>query len=573
MPFVANESDRVKIKAAARNEDGSLVNPPASVTSIADQRAKGKGKVPLEAPDLTDTSKPSTELFYTDYFEGLDDYRVGGVVDRAKGTVDRRAYAWAVDDFGAFWRVLSQEQIKNHALRWLRSRFPGKSKDGIAVSCVDSMFTMCSFDPKQSLPRPTDKKVTILPVKNAYLFIQPDGTILAKQPDMRHGVTHAVPAEIDWSRVDANGIYTPHDVPKDSAWGSYLDLFMSDSSARQLLQECTGASLLSTNFEKGFLLVGGGSNGKSTYLNVLTAFHPKHESMPLGQLEKDYELWKLSQGTTLAISSENVKYIGRGSEQILKSLISRDLISARKPFGDPISFRNQAFFVAASNEVIQFSDRTKGLTTKLAVIPFLGFKDRTAKGAIRDFDQRVVGSSQEMGVVLDWALLGVVRLRQQGDQFSTLTDEALEAAKAIRIDGDSLVRYLVDVDLRLEPTVGTSKDAIYTDYAQTMLNDNNRPVSKAEFWRGVREFVRTELDGDIEEAQPSGGSRYASRVSRIVNLSVRGVKPMNHRWKGAAGLVTPPPIQVRPMDPSPVEFIDGEPDTAWDLAMAGIGEI
>lgn len=541
--------------------------------SKAAEKRKAAKVTPGNAAETDEDVKPSTELHYIKHFEAQWDYRVGGVVDRAKCTVDRRAYEWVSDEYGAFWRVMSHEQITNHAIRWLRSRFPGKSKGGIAESCVDSMFTMCSFDPAQSLPRPSDKKVTILPVKNAYLFIQPDGTILAKQPDMSYGITHAVPAEIDWKRVDANGVYTPREVPKESMWGSYLNLFMSDLSARRLLQECTGASLLSTNFERAFMLVGGGSNGKSTYLNVLTAFHPKHEAMPLGNLDKEYELWKLAQGTTLAISSENVKFIGREAEQIWKSLISRDLISARKPFGDPVSFRSQAFFVAACNEAIQFSDRTKGLSTKVTVIPFLGFKDRTAKGAIRDFDQVVVGSSQEMAVVLDWALLGVVRLRQQGDQFSELSDEALEAAKAIRIEGDSLVRYLVDVDLRMEPAVGTPKDAIYDDYVQTMLDDNNKPVSKAEFWRGLREFVRSELEGELEEAQPSGGTRFAKRVSRIVNVSIRGVKPMDHRWKGAPAVVMPPLVEVRPLAPSPVAFVDGEPDTAWDKAMDGIGEI
>jgi hypothetical protein len=550
-----------------------VVKGPINVRAMPSNiNAKAKGdekKITVLVPDLSDTSKPSTELFYCDYFEGLADYRVGGVIDQATCETERRVYRWTDDHQGAFWRLQTEAQNRNHVSQWLRKRFPGKVKTVNAKSCVETMLDLLSFEPEQALKRDQNRKVTILPLKNAYLFIEKDGTVRAEKPNREASITHVVPAEIDWSRVDARGIYTPSSVPAESAWGSYLDLFMSNMSIRNLLQEATGASLLSTNFERGFMLVGTGSNGKSTYLNVLRAFHPLNTDLPLDKLDSEYNLAKLSKGQTLATSSENVQYIGRSGEQILKSVISRDLISAREPYEGVQCFRSKATLFWACNKPTQFSDRTKGLGTKIEIIPFLGFKNRENKGAIRDFDGVVVGDSRELAVVLDWALLGAARLRKQGDQFSKLEDEALEAAKNIKVESDPLMQYFIDVELRSETAFATSKDAIFADYEQTTIDGRNKPVSKGEFWRAAREFVQAELNGIYEEMQPAGGSRYAKRQSRVCNLTVRGIQPAVWTWKGHPVPVPSQATAPAVLTQKPV-FVDAKPDPEWDEAMTDI---
>jgi phage/plasmid-associated DNA primase len=276
----------------------------------------------------------------------------------------------------------------------------------------------------------------------------------------------------------------------------------------------------------------------------LTALHPRHMSLSLKKLEGEFNLAKLGQGVTLAMSSENPSFIGPDAEEVLKALISRDIISARDPHQPLSSFRPRATWFFSCNKAIQFTDRSKGLQSKLQIIPFMGYKDRRAKGVVRDFDRKVTRNARELGVLLDWALIGAVRLRKQDDQFSELPETAASVVKTVRIEADPVSSYLYQVDLQLETACETSKEAIYDDYVKFADKDNAKAVRSQEFWRAVKEYAQRELGGELLERQPSGGSRYGKRVGRTVNVSITGLQPTGWHWE--TGTKVAPPVP--PMD-------------------------
>lgn len=493
----------------------------------------------------SDPKGPTIEVLFAEHFEMQQRLKLGGVLDEFTGEVERKVYEWQEGPRGSYWRVMSDTRARSVTGRWMRTQHPNKARSSTAASCLASMMDWLSDNQFCTIRQPSpDDDVAIMPVRNAYLYIERDGTIRAKKPNKAAGITYVVPAEIDWSRVDADGIYTPQEPPADSAWGSYLDLFMSDLGVRQLLQEATGSSLLPTTFERGFMLVGSGSNGKSTFLNALTALHPRHMSLSLKKLEGEFNLAKLGQGVTLAMSSENPSFIGPDAEEILKALISRDIISARDPHQPLSSFRPRATLFFACNKAIQFTDRSKGLQSKLQIIPFMGYKNRRGQGVVRDFDRKVTRNARELGVLLDWALIGAVRLRKQDDQFSELPETAASVVKTVRIEADPVSSYLYQVDLQLETACETSKEAIYDDYVKFADKDNAKPVRSQEFWRAVKEYVQRELGGELLERQPSGGSRYGKRVGRTVNVSITGLQPTGWHWE--TGTKVAPPVP--PMD-------------------------
>lgn len=487
---------------------------------------------------------PTIEMLFAQHFEKQQRWKLGGVLDEHTGEVERKVYEWMEGPRGCYWRVMSDVRARSLTTRWMGTQHPNKARSSTAASCLTTMMDMLSDDERCTIHQPSpDDDVAIMPVRNAYLYIERDGTIRAKKPTMGAGITYVVPAEIDWARVDADGIYTPQEPPAGSAWGSYLDLFMSDLGVRQLLQEATGSSLLPTTFERGFMLVGSGSNGKSTFLNALTALHPRHMSLSLKKLEGEFNLAKLGQGVTLAMSSENPSFIGPDAEEVLKALISRDIISARDPHQPLSSFRPRATLFFACNKAIQFTDRSKGLQTKLQIIPFMGYKNRRGQGVVRDYDKKVTKNAKELGVLLDWALIGAARLRQQDDQFSELPEAAAAVVKTVRIEADPVSSYLCQVDLQLETACESSKEAIYDDYVAMADRDNAKAVRSQEFWRAVKEYVQRELGGELQERQPSGGARYGKRVGRTVNVSIMGLQPTGWHWDTGVKLANPlPPV-------------------------------
>lgn len=530
MPFVSNESDCVKTETAARNADGSLVNPPASVTSIAEQRAKGKGKgkVPLEAPDVEACIKPTPELSYADYFAGRDDLRVGGAID-LQGTVERKFYEWHDEPAtGQFWKIMTDDRARNLAVNWLKKHVPNKGRSSLGQSCVDTTMDLFCFDPTQAVAQSTTKDV-VMPVLGAYLHIKADGTIVAHKPTKEAGMTHCVPAKFDWSRVGADGIYQPRPVDPESAFGKYLDLFMADHDVRNLLQEAVGSSLLPTAFEKGFMLTGGGSNGKSTLLHLLRTLHPRNFALTLDKLDSEFSMGNLP-GMTLALSTESAPFIGIKAEQRIKALISRDPIAVREPFKPETTVVPRASVWFACNKPIRFVDRTYGLTSKIVTIPFLGFKSRTSDSVILDYHRTITDSETEMTQLLDWALEGAARLRRQGNRFSELPEAAVAVAEAHRLETDPLYAYFMEVDLRIEARAECSKAEIYADYVGSMHTSENRPVSSAEFWRAVRDHVKKAEGADLLERQPAGGARNAKRLPRMVNVSIHGVKSDVYEW-------------------------------------------
>ena len=539
MPFLSNDVDRVKALAEAKDGHGNLKNPPAQpapVASIAEQRAKGKGtskgKEPLVAPDVEERIKPTPELCYADYFAGRDDLRVGGAIDR-QGTVERKFYEWNDDQrSGQFWKVMNDDRARNIAVTWLKRNVPNKGRSSLGQSCVETTMDLYCFDSEQSISQ-RDHKDVVMPVLGAYLHIKADGTIVAHKPTKEAGMTHCVPAKFDWSRVGADGIYTPRSVDPNSAFGKYLDLFMADLEVRQLLQEAVGSSLLPTAFEKGFMLTGGGSNGKSTLLHLLRTLHPRNFALSLDKLDSEFSMGNLP-GMTLALSTESAPFIGIKAEQRIKALISRDPIAVREPFKPEITVVPRCSVWFACNKPIRFVDRTYGLTSKIVTIPFLGFKSRTSDSVILDYHRTITDSETEMSQLLDWALEGAARLRRQGNRFSELPEAAKAVSESHRLETDPLYAYFMEVDLRTETHAESSKAEIYADYVSSMHTSENRPVCNGEFWKAVGDHVMKTEGVRLRGRQPGGGARHAKRLSRMVNVSIHGVKSDPFDWDKTA---------------------------------------
>ncbi len=439
----------------------------------------------------------------------------------------RTMYLWHNPE--ARWVAQSDDDARSHATRWLSENAPEKTDADLAKKCLKTAFDLHSHNDKKLMPRPNRHK-PILPVIGAYLYIDEQGKIEAYAPDDAMGVTHRVPAKLDWSRVDEHHVYTPRPLPAGCKLAQFLDKFVPDLEIRTLLQEAVGSSLMpGAGFHKGFMLIGGGSNGKSTLLHLLSALHPERVTLDLTTLVKDGSAIADLEGKTLALSTETPPFLGREVEERLKAVIAGDELRARALYHAARWFEPHVSVWVAANEPIRFTDRSDGQQDRWLVIPFTVRVPRDSKDNVRNWHLGLIESPEEMGYLLDWALEGVARLCRNGRKFSAKPNVMKVMDEARRIETDPTYAWMIEADLRQETHEETAKAAVYQDYCKTLQEQENRPLAAAQFWRAVRDQFQAK-GWTLQERNPSGGHRHAARPGRMVNLSIRGVKTDRHVW-------------------------------------------
>ncbi len=384
-----------------------------------------------------------------------------------------------------------------------------------------------------------DSRHPILPVIGAYLRIGDDGVIRASHPDMQAGVTHRVPAQLDWSRVDEEtGVYTPLALRAGSRLAEYLDKFMPDLEVRALLQEAVGSSLMpAAGWHKAFVLTGGGvsinkdgSNGKSTLLKLLESLHPERVVVDLTTLDKDSSQIADLEGKTLATSSEAPEFLGKQVEVKLKAIIAGDQVRGRALYQNARCFEPQlSLWLAMQGSGIRFQDRSAAMQERFLWIPFNKRIARDSAENIHNFSLLITEYPEEMGVLLDWALEGVARLCRNGKKFSAKPGCVRAADEARRIETDPTYAWMVEHEVSIHPGEQTSKAAIYAAYKSEMIINENRPLAAGQFWRALKGYVENETSLLLER-QPSGGARHETRPSRTVNVIVAGIASSPYTW-------------------------------------------
>ena len=125
-------------------------------------------------------------------------------------------------------------------------------------------------------------------------------------------------------------------------------------------------------FNKAVLLTGSGSNGKSTYLNLLLRILGRNNvsSVSLKRIVDGDKFASIELYHKLAnISSELFQFRVTNTD-LFKKLTGEDYIEGQKKFKDPIYFINYAKLINATNELPVVKDQTYGFWRRWIVIEF-----------------------------------------------------------------------------------------------------------------------------------------------------------------------------------------------------------
>lgn len=201
--------------------------------------------------------------------------------------------------------------------------------------------------------------------------------------------------------------------------GSNTDYFV--------LQEMFGDCLVKKNkYKKSFMLEGGGDNGKTQILKVLTEYLlgiPNTKAISLSSIEKDQYIVSELQNKLANISGDITDNV-LNNTGVFKQLSGGDPVNCSRKFKTSINFVSYATLIFATNDLPIPKDTSEGFWGRWVLIQFphkflsqkeyssLTFEEQQkCKIAIPNIIDSF--TKTEMSGVLNWAIEGLNRLMEQ----------------------------------------------------------------------------------------------------------------------------------------------------------------
>ena len=156
-------------------------------------------------------------------------------------------------------------------------------------------------------------------------------------------------------------------------------LAVNDKGIRALIDEVIGYTLFPKNeLGKSFIITGDKANGKSTFLKIMMNMIGKENCSALSLddvVNSRFRVYQVA-GKLLNIGDD----IGNGyipEAEVLRKLITGDVVTAEQKGKDPIEFNCYAKFIFSANDIPRIKDPKGATARRIIIIPFKNKFDRS----------------------------------------------------------------------------------------------------------------------------------------------------------------------------------------------------
>ena len=282
-------------------------------------------------------------------------------------------------------------------------------------------------------------------------------------------------------------------------------VFLGDREVINLFEEILGSILLKhSRYQKAFLFVGKGSNGKSTILDLIIKFLGSGNYATLSLEEVTGKFNKILLEHKLANIGDDIDNITIQNTGTLKRMTAGNAIMVENKGEKGYSTELYATHIYSANEIPRSLDKTDGFYRRWAIIPF------NAKFSIydEDYDPLIadkISTPTAISYLLNIAIRGAQRLIRTGH--FTEPQAVKDALEAYKADNSTVLSWIEDKDLTLDYFLDNPRDKCYSEFADWCKVSG----IKSSMVTGKKTFFR-EIVGkfDLEEKprQKSDGKRY-----------------------------------------------------------------
>lgn len=279
------------------------------------------------------------------------------------------------------------------------------------------------------------------------------------------------------------------------------EVTQSDVDLQNILLEFMGYSLVSSDcrYQKALILLGEGSNGKSTLLDSLKKLLNKNYSgLSLKNMQDDQKRY-LMMGKLVNIAEEN-SYDSFRDIELVKNFVTGGDISVKKVYMPPFEYQNTTKLIISCNELPYTRDITDGFFRRFIIVPFNAtFSEELGNADLKINEKLTV----ELPGIFNRILEGWYRLeKQDGFTKAASSREVLESYK----DDSSphALWFKENVEVKIDEGTFTTLQEIYEDYRKTTVDSGYRNVlTKSQ----LKKFLRKQLKNNFKESrrhEPNG---------------------------------------------------------------------
>ena len=318
-------------------------------------------------------------------------------------------------------------------------------------------------------------------------FVSPGDIATTNTLNCRNGILDTETLELQ-----PHSPYVPTLIQVNADWNPkakspIIDRFLRQilpEDCQDLIREVIGYTLMQDNrYEKAVLMVGSGSNGKTTFLNLLRSLlgAENYVSKSPKVLEEN-RFATASLFGKLANISGDIPAKRLYDTSILKQITSQDVIDAERKNKPSFQFDNFATNYFSANELPPTNDRTYGFYRRWLVIPFTyQILDDEKDPTISD---KLTMPDELSGLLLQ-AVEGQKRLREQNGFLNPETVK--DALMEYQLQNDSVLRFVTyEVDTSdLEAL--SERSEVYVTYQAYCDEEGVKPVSQIAFNKSLTE--------------------------------------------------------------------------------------
>ncbi|MFW6015099.1 MAG: phage/plasmid primase, P4 family [bacterium] len=259
-------------------------------------------------------------------------------------------------------------------------------------------------------------------------------------------------------------------------WNEVLKQWLPEKEARLFIQEFVGYCLIpDSTMHKAVILTGTGSNGKSTFLEVLTYLFGKKNltNIPLHRLADRFETVNIRDKLVNICSDIDAIYLNETG--ILKTLIAGEPLRGEYKYGTSFDFRPVVRLIFSANEVPTSRDKTDAWYRRLEIVEFPNKFSKSDPGFDPDLKYKLL---EELPGILNWSIEGLKRLKNSN---AFTESEAIKKAKQeYERQNDSVIAFLEDCTEFPANSYEPGK-RVYKEYIHYCQDSGLKPQSRRSF--------------------------------------------------------------------------------------------
>lgn len=293
----------------------------------------------------------------------------------------------------------------------------------------------------------------------------------------------------DWEPEDVIPNIIPHEWNEDAECPEVDEILLKmsacDADVYQNLMEVMGCCMYrSAEFGQSAILLGGGSNGKSTYIQMLLAMLGEQNvsSLDMGMIGKQFHTGRLV-GKLANLGDDISNEFQHGDIlSIFKKVVTGNRLYADVKGTEGFEFTPYCQMVFSANEFPRLADYTDGMMRRIFPIEFNAVFRRTDP----DYNPRIVHkvtterACERMCVLAVGALRNVIA--QNGFSPNKASERRVEEIKA---DNDTVLAWAIDDCRDAENLTGCVIMACYETYRDWCTNNGLQAVKRTKFTRSL----------------------------------------------------------------------------------------